>query len=134
MIDVSASHCALHPDRAASTTCSRCGAFACTTCSRRIGERTICVRCHEPWFRGQPSPESRFVYGLAVFSTVIACFPLALFAAYLASRELKRIGNGDAPLSGRHYARTARILGVGSSIPWAIIVIALASYLLLIWR
>ena len=37
--------CAAHPLSAATSTCSRCGAFACLLCTRPYGGQTRCPRC-----------------------------------------------------------------------------------------
>lgn len=48
--------CAVHPERSAQRTCSRCGRFSCGECA---GDRSVCVQCFEQALRELPSSSGR---------------------------------------------------------------------------
>jgi hypothetical protein len=65
--------CALHPDRAATATCERCGNFMCAECGLG-GERALCPRCAElTGADGFPFNRENYQFG-AVFGHAWAVF------------------------------------------------------------
>ncbi|MGC4119875.1 MAG: YIP1 family protein [Myxococcales bacterium] len=85
-IDAGGSACAVHRDRRAAASCSRCGVFACPTCLIEAGDgRLLCRTCgRERRESGLPWDDSAFGNPLGAFVRTVFVLlfrPLASFAA-----------------------------------------------------
>ncbi len=126
--------CTAHPDRLATATCARCGAFRCDECPQNPFFKDHCPTCTE---RLATKPSSRATTGLVVAALSLGCYcpPLAVAAVVMGNAELAAINRGEAPEGGRTYARAAQIIGwVGVGISAVILLIAggaaLAGYMM----
>jgi hypothetical protein len=49
------SHCAYHPEQAATGPCSQCGTPLCSACTVELLQRRLCGRCRDAWLAGLQS-------------------------------------------------------------------------------
>jgi hypothetical protein len=103
--------------------CARCGTFLCGACTEVMDEAAYCADCLG-WLRNNALP-SRVVKGAIALNVIaILAYPLCLifppalnlgvgvFGLWVATRELRRIREGEGPLRGTWQARVA--LGLGA--------------------
>jgi hypothetical protein len=104
-------HCAVHAEKAAVELCSRCGAFVCADCLELLNDTPYCQSCLERvGVKRQASRQSLVALVLTIAGFNCGFLP-GIAGLVLAYRELARINRGEAPESGRNYAKVAKVLG-----------------------
>lgn len=71
MSPTAGSLCAIHPDVAAAGTCSRCGAFGCSTCLSFIGTEHLCTTCRARQANDLPSLTGRANFATAALGVTL---------------------------------------------------------------
>ena len=118
--------CSWHPAQVAGVPCRRCGALSCVACLALSGARGWCRACDEYSRLGAASRRA-VASGLLGGIGLCAAFVPGLLGLALGYAELRSIERGDAPRSGREWARAGVVLG------WMNLAVAVATGLVAAW-